>query len=114
MLAKTLKALLGSITKWEKIRDNKLQDYGSSNCPLCKLCGHGTKEGINCAPCPVYQKTGKHMCSGTPYDTFGDLNQENHTKRVRQVAQSEVNFLCRLLPKDHEACSKITPSKDIK
>ena len=35
---KTLRALKGSITKWNKIvKSTKAEDKGTANCPLCKL-----------------------------------------------------------------------------
>jgi len=47
MDAKTLKALKGSIKKWEKIIAGTGVDKGGDNCPLCKACGW------NCRDCPV-------------------------------------------------------------
>ena len=68
MNKRTLKALEGSIKKWEKIVDGTGYDRGGENCPLCKLFLHsGT---FDCGGCPVYQKTRKMGCDGTPYLDF--------------------------------------------
>lgn len=65
MDAKTLKALEGSIKKWEKIVARTGFDNGCGNCPLCRqFLEHG------CVGCPVVTRTGKTVCKGTPYSSF--------------------------------------------
>lgn len=58
----TLKALKGSIEKWEGIVAGTMEDDGILNCPLCDKFYH-----LDCEGCPVFQATGMDRCSGTPY-----------------------------------------------
>ena len=39
MTKKVLKALKGSIKKWESIVKGTGEEHGSKNCPLCKALG---------------------------------------------------------------------------
>lgn len=66
MDAVTLKALKGSIKKWELIVAGKGADDGVANCPLCVefLSGRGS-----CDECPVGEG-----CCGTPYDAWSEVH----------------------------------------
>lgn len=97
MNAKTLKALRGSIAKWQAIVDGTGVDEGNKNCPLCQRFVYfwfGYKKPIAkmCVGCPVYEKTGKKGCRNTPYDdyAYGSDSIKN--------AQAELDFLKSLLP----------------
>ena len=107
---KTLKALKGSIQKWEKIVKGKGVDKGSYNCPLCKLFVK-----YRCVGCPVSLKTKDGSCTGTPYDEWEDhffsehedywndqtdkeLGLKCQCDTCREIAQKEVDFLKSLLP----------------
>jgi hypothetical protein len=70
MNAATLKALKGSIKKWDTIVDGTGVDVGTGNCPLCLKFFHASRWGI-CGGCPVKNATGRVGCVGTPY--FGVL-----------------------------------------
>jgi hypothetical protein len=99
---KTLKALEGSIEKWEKIIKYKEQDHGSSNCPLCIVFPLA-----NCYGCPIAIKTKKDGCRGTPYTKWFKHNQKMHDGLAlkihcpicRKIAKDELAFLKSLLPK---------------
>lgn len=100
MNAKTLKALRGSIEKWERIVAGTGVDGGESNCDLCQVY-------LDCSECPVQIRTNLFGCRGTPYDewvlwdakrdSLDPINPKIHTKGVR-LAQAELDFLRGLLP----------------
>ena len=104
MNQKTIKALKGSIVKWEKIVDGTGIDEGGDNCPLCILVD------FECNFCPVFNKTGKIVCNGTPYVKWVN-HHVNHKLSYRnrdcpeveckiceRHAKAEVEFLKSLLP----------------
>lgn len=108
MTPATLKALRGSIKKWEKIVDGTGCDLGSHNCPLCKL--FLTDDG--CEGCPVSEKTGKPDCRGSPYIKWTLIHQGwwplyADMPKERAAAKAELNFLKSLLPKN----SRLTRGK---
>lgn len=124
MNVETLAALKGSIRKWECIRDQKVNDWGVNNCPLCQLFNNNNDdkcEQIDCVGCPVYEKTKKEDCGDTPYKKFTQWLYKSegipynfghyHTALIRntklvgelkQLAQDEIDFLISLLPKENE------------
>lgn len=95
MNAKTLKALKGSITKWERIAERRGVDLGPDNCPLCKL--FYKKE---CVGCPVMEKTGRAQCYSTPYITWANLPEKSvgNSLKLYKLAKREQAFLAGLLP----------------
>lgn len=99
---KTLKALKGSIKKWEKIVAGTGTDKGMDNCPLCHVNDH------NCKKCPVYLITNHTNCSYSPYIAWCN-HMEKSTQdwdspwkaigpKQKALAQAELNFLIALLP----------------
>jgi hypothetical protein len=102
---KTLKALQGSIKKWEKIVEGKGSDKGYENCPLCKLFGDN-----RCVECPVAIKMGIENCFDTPYDSWTNHQDEKHDiwnspykiecSKCKKIAEKELKFLKSLLPKE--------------
>lgn len=114
MSGRALKALKASIRKWERNvaavgpADVKL---GAFSCPLCKL--YNPDEWVisrSCHSCPVYAKTKRLYCDGTPYkkaakakyDWHYQTTNEKAAKAFRRAAQAEVNFLRGLLPAGEE------------
>jgi hypothetical protein len=92
MNAKTLKALKGSIAKWEGIVAGTTEDEGNLNCPLCTLFYRG-----GCFGCPVMEKTGLDSCNGTPYLEYAD-GDDLGKDTLLGLAQDELDFLKSLLP----------------
>lgn len=108
----TLKALKGSIRKWELIVAGTGADDGQHNCPLCQrfdryelaLCETDNEQ------CPVAIATGDTECSGSPYvdwrraitETRG-IGYFRHDKATDDetvmCAVLELEFLRDLLPK---------------
>ena len=98
-----LKALKGSIVKWEKIVAGTDKDDGVINCPLCILFYH-----INeCNGCPVKKLDGVGGCLNTPYTPWDNhhyiihkskLPQKIECKICERHAKAEVEFLKSLLP----------------
>ena len=99
MAAQTLKALKGSIRKWERIVTGEGYDAGRDNCPLCKVF----LKKPRCGGCPVAIATGKPNCEGSPYWKFVDLDKDESglacSTEQRKVALAELRFLESLLPK---------------
>jgi len=67
MNARTLKALRGSIKKWELIVLGRKEDTGTNNCPLCAEFYFPVDQRGICGGCPVKEATGKSGCVGSPY-----------------------------------------------
>lgn len=110
----TLKALRGSIEKWEGIVAGTAKNDGYHNCPLCHLFHPKYEGGFNCGPCPVAQKAGADFCERTPYARYEKIESdlrglspedeehaleiEHLTTALKAVAQAELDFLKSLLP----------------
>lgn len=109
MTPSTLKALRGSIEKWEAIANGSGEDLGPENCSLCKKFFRR-----DCDGCPVYEATGEECCQGSPYERWGELKSPDVAIRARglrvearravsdrakEIARKEVAFLKSLLPK---------------
>lgn len=109
----TLKALKGSIAKWEAIVAGTGRDAGTKNCPLCKLFYFKKM----CGGCPVFEKTQEPYCSGTPHQELADLPlmgaysskgiaisdiAENSREHGLELAKAELEFLKSLLPTEQE------------
>ena len=100
MNQKTLKALKGSIVKWENIVNGTGVDESGYNCPLCKLFP-------KCYKCPVFEYSQPDDCNNTPYGEWLAHQRKVHDKRVRPFkieckicerhAKAEVGFLKSLL-----------------
>jgi len=101
MNAKTLKALKGSIAKWEDVVAKKTKDEGAKNCPLCQLLYRS-----NCKGCPVVDSgRGRIFCRNTPHRKWLIYtaprcvgNSRVFDDRSRRLAQAELDFLKSLLP----------------
>jgi hypothetical protein len=105
MNAKTLKALKGSISKWQSIVNGTGEDKGPSNCPLCKLFFLSrSMNAEGCSGCPVFSKTGLLECNGTPYkkwvlhNAMAPFPFKATNDKLRKLANAELEFLKSLLP----------------
>ena len=104
MNARTLKALRGSIEKWEAIVAGTGMDLGAANCPLCALF-----RAADCSGCPVAKAAGRPDCSNTPYIAWIRVGRDRRrtiilysgrvSARLKRLAQAELDFLKGLLPK---------------
>jgi hypothetical protein len=107
----TLKALRGSITKWESIVEGTGEDIGSGNCPLCKRFNDAPYQQTDCQTvtgemCPVYLATGQISCDGSPYEDWriaktsrlSDPDDMAHDDETVMCAVLELEFLRDLLP----------------
>ncbi len=109
MNAETLKALKGSIKKWERIvRSTRSRDRGDENCPLCQ------EFDALCTGCPVATKTGYIGCHETPYQEWighhrGDHIEKStfsripHCKECLRLAKAERDFLISLEPENQSS-----------
>ena len=108
MTTKMLKALKASIRHWRRLRDGKQRNneiIGTDYCSLCKACGYKTPgDSGACFKCPVYQKTWKEGCRGTPYNYADEMWEKYGIDSVqfRSAAAAEVYFLESLLPEGEE------------
>jgi len=91
-----------SIEKWKDIVNhlneiqcvedfNKELEEGEENCALCEV--YGAKD---CKDCPVYQRTGKEGCLGTPYSEFKWACIKGMLKDMQRFARWELEFLISL------------------
>src|SRR5512139_274799 len=99
---KALKALQGSIQKWENIAAGKTDDRGSKNCPLCKMFLKSDVYEKECAGCPVMKATGEPHCDDSPYTRKWARAQGGDwamTDEQVLAARAEADFLRSLLPK---------------
>ncbi len=110
MSKRMLKALKGSIKKWDKIVKGTGTDGGTKNCSLCTLYNRID----NCGICIVKKKTGMDGCQDTPYAGW-DFHHDNKHRAVgsyyaefpyktecpvcKKLAKAELKFLKSLLPK---------------
>jgi len=102
---KTLKALKGSIKKWDRIANKDGADEAENNCPLCKLFLRD-----DCLGCPVRKRKRRKNCEGTPYRKWvehhgGDDRYIPHWRAsvgdsltAYKIAIAEKEFLESLLP----------------
>lgn len=101
MNKETLKALKGSIKKWEGIVDGRLSDKGPDNCPLCKKF---YDEMDGCDGCPVKQETDHDYCEESPYFDWCEATAWKHDCKAADdetvmCAVLELEFLKSLLPR---------------
>lgn len=109
-----IKAIKGSIAKWDLIAHGVGVDSGTANCPLCKMffvSGFGGW-GAKCNECPVAERVYVDKCGFTPYsdihlnfditvpDWIKELNIINRTyiNETIDAIQEEIEFLILLLP----------------
>ena len=104
MTTKTLKALNGTIKKWEKIVAGTGADEGSTNCPLCKFF----VDLPFCYGCPIADFTKESGCFNTPWSKWLSHQYNRHDAKTelrvhcptcRELAEEELRFLKSLLPK---------------
>jgi len=103
MKPETLEALKASIAKWERLIVSGAVSSGAPGCPLCQLFNRAsTSEEKQCVGCPVFAKTGKQACIGTPYGRHAAISSwssiSNAADKRRRHALSEARFLRSLLP----------------
>ena len=118
MSPEALRALHGSIKKWERIvASPRSLDKGIDNCPLCKVFfrSHGSDE--YCAGCPVSATTGQEGCAGSPFVKWARHQEDVHKnygyshralgcKECLRLAKAELAFLSGLLPKPKRTARK--------
>jgi hypothetical protein len=112
MKPETLKALKGSIRKWQRIVDGSGEDDGCDNCPLCDRFNYAPPysctrdDGGEC--CPVFVATGEPYCSNSPYPDWalatGEVKDpyafphKVESGEMLMCAVLELEFLKSLLP----------------
>lgn len=93
----TIDPLEGSIQKWRDIVDGKIADEGAKNCELC----HSFVDQ-DCEGCPVFERSGRSLCLGTPYDSWDQYFMGRPGPRIvtdertKKLAQDELDFLISL------------------
>lgn len=87
-------ALREAIRKWEWLvtyldRAKHVPTTGRGSCALCVT--------IDCDECPVYAKTGRDSCKGTPYMDYYIAAERDNMESAKKAAKEEVKFLKSLL-----------------
>ena len=109
MKLETLKALQGSIAKWEQ---KAVQPFGEVtidpfDCPLCLIFNSDVADdfhgAVYCDRCPVRERTGQAYCVGSPCDAAAIALNEGMEPEFRVSARAEVAFLKDLLPLEARA-----------
>jgi hypothetical protein len=104
---RTLRALQGSIEKWERnlelAEENNLSalDLSRGSCPLCDLFWR-YDSGISCRGCPIFERTGFLRCQHTPYYRVGETQYENLQVACTAAIEDEITLLRSLLPPEIE------------
>ena len=94
------KRIKRSLEKWEFIvnllafRIKIWQDGGRKTCALCMKYDPIMHD---CEGCPIYIRTGRRGCQGTPYEDFIEASSSAIPDRLA-CARREVDFLQSLLP----------------
>lgn len=121
MNKKTIKAIEGSVAKWDCIAQGIGTNQAVDDCPLCKLF---INTGCNKYPvCPVVLAIqGVGGCAGTPYESISLRNGITVPKWIKEQSEyqtlvglqngliavtldfieEEVEFLVSLLPENHK------------
>ena len=104
---KTRRALEASIAHWQRMATGKErtgEKPSGSQCGLCRLFLESTHSTNECEGCPVYERTERQFCKGTPYDdAHAEWSYAGFTKRFRKLAREELRFLESLLPSKTKA-----------
>jgi hypothetical protein len=96
-----LKALQGSVAKWQAIVNGAGHDDGPLNEPLCRAF---LKDTDDCTGCPVKKRTGRDSCDGTPYEAWTvAITAEDMAK----VAHVQLAFLQSLQPQRHTSVANV-------
>jgi hypothetical protein len=115
MKPETLKALKGSIRKWERIVAGTGTDMGMQNCPLCqrfKTFDCTTDDGEVC-PVAASKGPGNSSCSSTPYADWELAQQEHahpHTLSMAYRAHDDETVMCAVL--ELEFLKSLLPGAD--
>lgn len=117
MKAETLIALKASIEHWKRVVTSpETEPINSKSCALCQifLVPSRHKEVTDCIGCPVFEKTGKQYCRGTPYQDVYEASKrgDDNEKAYNEAAKEELEFLQSLLPDDSEQTTKQTYDTD--
>lgn len=105
----TREALERSIKHWQNIVTVTFPgdaNITTSACALCsKFCIRAGPEGedIICDGCPVQERTGYHLCEGTPWRRVYNTKQQwfsykEYKNEFRKAAQEMLDFLISLRP----------------
>ena len=95
-----LKALRGSIKKWQSVVAGTMAPTDALSCHTCPLCHlfHDKSPGW-CQGCPVKLTTGLDTCQGTPFYDYHKAVKHNDSKAMTAAARAELAFLRSLLPR---------------
>lgn len=105
----TLKALNGSIKKWEGIVAGRVADKGPENCPLCMKFHRPPNNYFYCNGCPVREATRRRFCNGTPYQDWLKALKKNRPEFGDNKATDDETVMCAVL--ELEFLKSLLPSK---
>jgi len=110
MTEQAKKALKESIEHWRRVASGTMkpgESVGAPHCALCLAFNHTHAGHIACEGCPVFERTGKQGCVGSPFDPFeenldwmdeSEFSRWLDTQEARTLAAAELAFLESLLP----------------
>jgi len=98
-----IEALIDSIQHWEenleRVQNGGWVDASASSCACCNMF-----LGLACWGCPIFEKTRRRTCRGTPY--YDVLKAEVAKPFSRQdyiaAVQAELDFLNQILKENQE------------
>lgn len=101
---RTLTALKTSIEHWKENAVAETVNEASLDVSDCALCDEFW--ALDCAGCPVFSRTGRRCCAGSPYiaasNAFDSWSGQPTSKEARDnwrsAAIAEIAFLKSLLP----------------
>ena len=101
---RTADALEASITHWQEniaAETPEAINVYNDGCALCALFLPESEEEENCIGCPVFARTGRHGCWGTPWSRARDSlerwkNYPEARDAWRRAAHAELDFLISL------------------
>ncbi|VVB51744.1 Uncharacterised protein [uncultured archaeon] len=86
------------IEHWTLIGLGKDQNHDELNSPLCAIYHNKVPVDANyrknaCVGCPVFAKTGKQFCEGTPYEKYIDIEIFGTDEEKTKYVNEEIEFL---------------------
>jgi len=83
---------------WDRLATGRralTETHGPTSCPLCLHFAFGFPADEVCRGCPVYRKTGRTSCAGTPYQDANEAWNDGgyDTPRFQRAAALERDWL---------------------
>ncbi len=92
-----LKGIKRSLQHWRNMRDNRWSRSNTtvSHCALCSIF-HNNIERLSCLRCPIFIKTDRKYCEGTPCKDINDRQYNRDDEDMNKDFSAMVDFLTEL------------------